>query len=231
LEERAFVIEGPGLVAEAVDAGWQLEAQYVASGAEPVAGAGPAYELARGVLERVATTETPQPVLAVAALPEPDATALARATFVLVADGVGDPGNLGTMLRSAEAAGAELLALTPGSVDPFNPKVVRASAGSLFRLPVLTGVALTVVAEAGLRVVGTSSHRGLAFTDADLTGRVAVVVGSEAHGLDPTTPVDQWVTIPHQGRAESLNVAMAATLLCFEVARQRRLWPDTLPKS
>ena len=88
------------------------------------------------MIERVASTESPQPILAVVRIPPP-ALDLATAGFVLVADRIADPGNLGTILRSAEAAGVDGVVLTAGSVDPFNPKVVRASAGALFRVPVL----------------------------------------------------------------------------------------------
>jgi len=145
----------------------------------------------------------------------------AGANFVMVADRLGDPGNAGTIIRSAEAAGAQAVVFTPGSVDAYNPKVVRATAGSLFRIPVLSAE-LAVLQAAGLRVLATSSHRGAAYTDSDLTVPVALVVGNEAHGVPDDAPVDGWVTIPHAGAAESLNVAMAATVLAFEVARQRR---------
>jgi len=106
-------------------------------------------------------------------------------------------------------------------VDPFNPKVVRSTAGSLFRVPVVAAE-LADLRAAGLRLLATSSHRGTAYTEMPLTERIAVVVGNEAHGVPDDAPVDGWITIPHQGAAESLNVAMAATVLAFEVARQRR---------
>jgi len=173
------------------------------------------------VIERVASTDSPQPILAVVRIPQP-VLDLAVAGFVLVADRIADPGNLGTILRSAEAAGVDGVVLTAGSVDPFNPKAVRASAGALFRVPVVDAD-LESVHAAGLRTIGTSSHRGSAHTDADLTGRIAIVVGNEAHGLSDNAEVDEWVTIRHHGRAESLNVAMAATVLCFEASRQRQL--------
>jgi TrmH family RNA methyltransferase len=143
------------------------------------------------------------------------------ATFVMVADRIADPGNAGTIIRSAEAAGAAAVVFTPGSVDPFNPKVVRATAGSLFRLPVVS-CELEALRAAGLRLLATSSHHGTPYTDVAFTGPVAVVVGNEAHGVPDDAPVDGWITIPHAGAAESLNVAMAATVLAFEVARQRR---------
>jgi TrmH family RNA methyltransferase len=214
-----FVVEGGGLLAQAVAAGWQVESQFVAPGAEAVRCDAPLFEFAPNVLERVATTENPQPVIGVVhmragALP-PDAT------FVMVADRLGDPGNAGTIIRSAEAAGAQAVVFTAGSVDPYNPKVVRATAGSLFRVPVVM-CELDALRHAGLTVLATSSHHGTAYTDLDLTGPVAVVVGNEAHGVAPDADVDGWITIPHVGAAESLNVAMAATVLAFEVARQRR---------
>jgi TrmH family RNA methyltransferase len=236
-EDGRFVVEGPVLVAEAVAAGWDCEAQFVAAEADGVVqpgvtGAGPVFELAEGVLERVASTETPQNPIAVVRMRDrgPAADLLAAADFVVVLDRIGDPGNLGTILRSAEAAGADLVVLTPGSVDPYNPKVVRASAGALFHVPVLeTG--LDDVTAAGLVLVGTSSHDSPnrtvhTHTEADLTGRVAIVMGNEAAGLpedwtDTAGPIRRWVTIPHRGRSESLNVAMATTVLVFEVMRQR----------
>jgi TrmH family RNA methyltransferase len=234
-DERRFVVEGPVLVAEAVAAGWTCEAQFVPEGsAGAVEGAGEVFELADGVLERVASTETPQAPLAIVAMPDDLAvdSLLSAAAFVVVLDRVGDPGNLGTILRSAEAAGADVVVLTPGSVDPFNPKVVRASAGALFHVPILTA-GIDDVAAAGLELFGTTSHgfRGrtvVSYTEAALTGRIAVVMGNEAAGLpdewdDTVGPVRSWITIPHGGRSESLNVAMATTVIVFEAARQRAL--------
>ena len=138
---------------------------------------------------------------------------LAGAGFVVVAVGLSDPGNLGTILRTAEAAGADAVVLTPDTVDATNPKVVRASAGALFLLPVVDHVELGELRAAGLRVLGTSAASGTAYTDADLTGRLALAVGNEARGLAADVPVDGWLTIPHAGRAESLNAAMAAAVV------------------
>jgi TrmH family RNA methyltransferase len=219
-DEQAFVVEGLVLVSEAISAGWDVEAQFVAPGGTPVPGV-PTRYLADGVMERVASTETPQSVLAVvrmrtASVPSP----LRR---VVVCAEVADPGNLGTILRSAEAAGFDLVALTSGSVDPYSPKTVRASAGAIFHVPVLVDIEPTRL---GLNLVGTSSHHGEPFTEADLSGPVAIVIGNEAHGVPDSVHVDRWVTIPHDGRAESLNAAMAATLVVFEVMRQQRVARD-----
>lgn len=221
-EEGAFVVEGELLVTEAVVAGWEVDAQYVAPGVTPVESGGPVFELRRGVAERVSATETPPGLLAVVRTRLAPATALGNADLIVVADRVADPGNLGTILRSAEAAGVDAVALTAGTVDPFNPKVVRASAGSLFHVPVVAPASLQVVRNAGLRLLGTSPHRGTPHTEADWRGRVGIVLGGEAHGLADDAPVDGWVRIAHCGRAESLNVAMAATVLCFHAAGARR---------
>ena len=232
-EEGSFVVEGPVLVTEAIRAGWICEAQFVPENSETaIEGGGSIFELASGVLERVASTNAPQPPLAIVQMPEVGDVAerLHSASFVVALDRISDPGNLGTILRSAEAAGADLVVLTPGGVDPYNPKVVRAAAGALFHVPFVVAE-LDDVAAAGLRLVGTSSHSAdgrtvLPHTDVDFTGRVAIVMGNEAAGLpdhwdDANGPIREWVTIPHRGRTESLNVAMATTVLAFEAARQR----------
>jgi TrmH family RNA methyltransferase len=212
------VVEGSVLIGEAAAAGWRVEAEFVAPGADAVTN-GEVHELAAGVIGRVATTEQAQPNIAIVAIPE-QTVALASTSFVVVADRLADPGNLGTILRSCEAAGVDAVVITAGSVDPFNPKVVRASAGALFHVPVI-GASYDDVRSAGLRMVGTSSHRGRTHTEADWSGRVAIVVGNEAHGLADEGPIDEWVMIEHHGRSESLNVAMAATIVVFEAARQR----------
>lgn len=219
-EHGTFVVEGPVLVGEAIAAGWRVLAQYHAPGVEPLAGS-PTHLLQPGVAERVSATETPTGLLAEVALPDHTADVFATAGFVVVAAGLADPGNLGTVLRSAEAAGVDAVVVTAGTVDVFNPKVVRSSAGALFHLPVIAAE-LTELRAAGLRVVGTSSHQGTEHDRFDWSGRIALVAGNEAHGLPDDAPVDAWVRIEHAGRAESLNVAMATTVLAFTAAAARR---------
>ncbi len=224
VEDSAFIIEGATLIAEAISANWRIESQFLAPGGIRVFGTeSDVYQLAEGVMERVATTTTPQPVIAIAERRVSTLASLPSEGWIVVADRVSDPGNLGTILRSAEAAGASAAVLTHDTVEAFNPKVVRSSAGALFHVPVVEGVDLADIRQAGFRLVGTSSHDQpgtIDYTKADLSGRVAIVVGNESRGLSSEVAVDQWVTIPHLGRGESLNVAMAATLVCFEVAKQ-----------
>ena len=214
------MIDGPVLVAEAVAAGLEFEAQFLAPDASPVPGAGTVHRLADGVLDKVADTESPNGIVAIARRRPVAPDVLSAATFVVVADGVSDPGNLGTIMRSAEAAGAHAVVITAGTVDPTNPKCVRASAGSLFRLPVVEVESLAAIGF-DLVLVGTSSHSGVDMWSFDFTRRVAIVVGHEAHGMSSDAPVHEWVSIPHVGRTESLNVAMAATVLAMHVGWSR----------
>jgi TrmH family RNA methyltransferase len=191
----------------------------------------PLLSMKEGVLEKVGTTRTPQPVLAVASRPEVDRAVLARDGLVVVALAMADPGNLGTLVRSAEAAGCAAMLLGPGSVDAYNPKVVRASAGAIFGIPVVdaesegwTAVeALDALGELGRQRLGATATLGTPHTEADFTRPTAVVLGNEAHGIGPEVDahLDGHVHVPMAGPAESLNVAMAGTVLCFEAARQR----------
>jgi TrmH family RNA methyltransferase len=186
------------------------------------------FDLEPGVLERVADTVTPQPVLAVVGFEPPDLGALRQADLVVVCADVRDPGNAGTLIRTADAAGAGGVVCCDGTVDPYNPKTVRSSAGSVFHLPIVAGGEAVAVVETlgswGLRTLGTVVREGVDYADLDLTDRVALVFGNEAAGLsaEVVAALDQAVTIPMAGRAESLNVGVSAAVLCFEVLRQRR---------
>lgn len=244
--EGAYVVEGIKLVGEALAAGVPVEAVLVdaaaAAAPEPASGLGDlleraaaagvrVFELAPGVLERLAATVTPQPALAIVRMtPTPLADlhpAGEPGGMLLVCADVRDPGNLGTVLRSAEAAGARGVLCCDGSVDVYNPKCVRASAGSVFHVPIVAGgdpvEVLDELGRWGLRRLGTVATGGTPYDEADLAGAVALVLGNEAHGLPERVAglLDGEVTIPMVGRAESLNVGMAAAVLCFEAARQR----------
>ena len=186
------------------------------------------HDLATGVLERVADTVTPQPVAAIVASVSVDLDALEPAAFVVVCVDVRDPGNLGTVLRVAEASGAGGVICCEGSVDAYSPKTVRASAGSLFHVPVVAGgeplEVLDRMGRWGVQRLATDAHAGAPYDTVDLTAHTALVLGNEAHGLPARLAgeLDGTVTIPMAGRTESLNVGMAAAILCFERARQKR---------
>jgi TrmH family RNA methyltransferase len=148
-------------------------------------------------------------------------------SFVVVLDGVQDPGNLGTVVRTAEAAGAGGVVALPGCTDPFAPKTLRAAMGSAFRLPVITGISLDFVIaqchEQKSNLVGTAAHAALDNTELDWRVPTLVFFGSEASGLTPDVLArcNSMVRIPLQRPVESLNVAAAAAIILFEAARQR----------
>lgn len=232
--ERAFVVEGAKLVGEALGAGARVEGVYAAPdglGAGVVRDAEATgvriFPLGAGVIERVTDTVTPQPVLAVVGRPELVLDDLQGLEPLVVCVDVRDPGNLGTVLRSAEASGMGGVICCDGTVDVYNPKCVRASAGSVFHIQVVAGgdpvEVLEQVAAWGLRRLGTAATGGTPYHLVDLTVPTALVVGNEASGLPEPVGgvVDEWVTIPMAGRSESLNVGMATAVVCFEVARQR----------
>lgn len=241
------MVEGAKLLGEALDAGVGVESVYL----DPSGGAAHeplvarcldaglrVYDLEPGVLARVADTVTPQPILAVVpmldvtldeALAGAGGPTLGRPSALIVAlVDLRDPGNAGSVLRSADAAGVDAAVFCDGSVDLYNPKTVRASAGALFHVPVVVGEpageALGALGRAGLRRLATVARGGDDYTAVDLGRPTALVLGNEANGLpaglDPF--LDGAVTIPMAGRAESLNVGIAAAVLCFEAARQRR---------
>jgi TrmH family RNA methyltransferase len=222
VDAGAFIVEGPTLVAEALAADVEVREVFCEPGAE-VDGV-PTTPVEAGVLRRIGDAVTSQGVLAVVSIPAPKPID-DRPVLVLV--GLADPGNAGTLVRVAEAADFGAVRFCAGSVDPWSPKSVRASAGSMLRVPVMVGgEAVAVLAEtqaAGRRCIGTRMADAPSYADADLGGPVAIVLGNEAHGLpaDLDDVLDGWVRIPMAGQVESLNVAMAGTLLCFEVARRR----------
>jgi len=233
LEAGQFVVDGPTLVAEALEAGADLVEVYAEPGApDDVLAAAraalvPVRDVAPGALANATSPVTPQPVAALATLPAAPGDQVLRG-FVLVLVGVGDPGNAGTLLRVAEASGASAVVSCADAVDLWNPKCVRASAGSIFRVPVVLAGdaddALRRLRATGMTVIATALDGAVDLDDVDLRGDVAVLLGNEAHGL-PTGVVaaaDVAVRIPMAGRVESLNVAMTGTVVAFEAARQRR---------
>jgi RNA methyltransferase, TrmH family len=239
-DERAFVLEGPRLLEDALRRGADVSAIYLGTNARfafasllahPGADGVPVAELKEGVLEKLGTTRTPQPVLAVVPMPAPVSVPdLDGPGPVLVVVDVADPGNLGTLLRSAEASGCAGLVCCGSTVDPFNPKVVRASAGSIFGVPIVDSrggkgesvKVVTALGQAGRRRYGAAVG-GTPLTEVDLAAPVALVLGNEAHGIPAEVDerLDARIAVPMAGAAESLNVAMAGTVLVFEAARQR----------
>ena len=230
-------IEGPNLIGEALRAGLRVECVFVAEGAESLLdglGLPPETEillLPRALLDSALTTEAPQPIAALIQPPDWTWAGLLgdhqkTAPLFVVLAGLQDPGNLGTILRSAEAFGANGVLSLPGTVSAWNPKAVRASAGSVFRLPLLSADAeecFLHLREAGVKI-WTTTVRGAEPADrVNLTGPVALLIGNEGNGVPPELGAlaDGAITIPCPGPVESLNAAVAASVLLYEASRQR----------
>lgn len=189
----------------------------------------PVWGLDSEVLRSVADAESPRGVLATAPRRVSSVAEVAGGPGpVLVLVDIADPGNAGTLVRTAEAAGASGVVMAGTSTDVFGPKAVRSAAGSIARLAVAeesdVATALAVLRDAGRSVLGTVVDGGAAPDAVDLSGPVAIVLGSEAHGLGPQllAGCDALLTIPMAASVESVNVAIAGAVVLFEAARQRR---------
>jgi RNA methyltransferase, TrmH family len=186
-------------------------------------------EVSAQVLTALTETVTPQGAVAVAESPAVSLDDLpSDLPTVLVLAGVSDPGNAGTLLRTAAAAGADAVVFAENSVDPLNPKVVRASSAALFLVPFVRDAGIAEVASAlrsrGCTLLGAAAGGKNAFTEVDLTRSSAIFVGNESGGLPASAVdvVDEMVAIPMPGRTESLNAGIAGSILLFEAVRQRR---------
>jgi RNA methyltransferase, TrmH family len=231
-------IEGMRILEEAIRSGLKFKAVFFRASAEnraerllpQLAAHVETLLLPDKLFASAVPSETPQGVAALVrckAFKLEDVLAKSQAGPLLGIAGVQDPGNLGTILRSAEAFGAGGVLLGEGTVSPFNSKVIRASAGSVFRLPVvrtkLSGT-LEQMRELGLRLIATSSHKGTPLDQANLTGPLAIFIGSEGAGLshDLLSEMSEIVVIPHSPTVESLNAGVAASIVLYEAGRQRR---------
>jgi TrmH family RNA methyltransferase len=240
---RAFLAEGPQAVTEAFSSGAPVSELFVTAEARArhaelvaaMARAGIGVHAVSGeVMAELAQTVTPQGLLAVVGFVDvPLGQALeGHPSLVAVLASVRDPGNAGTVLRAADAAGAQAVLFSDASVDPYNGKAVRASAGSLFHLPLVAGVRLeqsvSALRAAGLRVLAADARGGRTLDDlspAELAAPTAWIFGNEAWGMPPEVLAlaDECVAVPIYGRAESLNLATAAAVCLYASARAQRL--------
>jgi RNA methyltransferase, TrmH family len=236
-ESNAFRVEGERVVLEALRSPAEVTEVFLhadaARAAEIEAAAtdrGVAVvHVAGRVIEALSDTATPQGVVAVVRSVDVHLSAVAAAGgLVVVLADVRDPGNAGTLLRSAVASGAAGVVFARGSVDPLHPKTVRASAGAIFRVPVVRDLAIREAVaglrDAGRRIIGADAHARRSYEEVDWSRPSALVLGNEAWGLDPDHEdlLDDVVGIPMPGPAESLNVAVAGSILMLDAARPAR---------
>jgi RNA methyltransferase, TrmH family len=236
-------IEGLKLVREALRSHLTVDEVYVSESRRrdpeiqdllrQIPGAPEIVEISDRLFPSIMSTEHPQGLLALARVPSIQLDTLLRSsTLLLVGCELQDPGNLGTLLRSAEAFGVEGVLLTQTSVNPFNEKVLRASAGSIFRLPCLGGFQSTELLRElernGFHFVAATPRAAIDFRKVDYQERIALILGNEGKGLseDVLSRVQTRIHIPMTAGIESLNVAVAASIILCEAARQRRAKPD-----
>lgn len=240
-ETGRLLVEGPRAVVDAVG---HLERVFVAEETSDTvrdavarchAASVPVLAVTDRALDALADAQTPQGIVGVARRPSAALSDLRHATLLVVLDGVADPGNVGTVVRTADAAGADAVVLTAGSVDPTNAKAVRAAAGSLFHLPVIDAVDPDGLAahcrDTGIRLVGTAADGAVRYDDLTWTAPAAIVFGNEAHGLSAamrrhletvaSVPIMRPERPGYRGHAESLNLATTTAIVVFEIARQR----------
>jgi RNA methyltransferase, TrmH family len=242
-EEGDCAIEGSRIIEEAIRSGLRFSAVFFRESAQdraerllPQIGAHvETLLLPDKLFDSAVPSESPQGVAALVRLKEfslDDVLERLQVGPVVVLAGLQDPGNLGTILRSAEAFGSAGVVLGEGTVSPFNSKAIRASGGSVFRLPVVVAKSaggnleeiLSRLRAKNMRLIATSSHKGTPLSEANLDGAIAFFIGSEGSGLprDLMAKMDEVVVIPHAQQVESLNAGVAGSILLYEAARQRK---------
>jgi len=230
-------IEGFRVIEEAVRSGSRIRTIFFAESAEPrahkllpqIAAQAEALLLPDKLFASAVPSQTPQGVAALVYVKSFAADEVIQSSKpgpVLVIAGVQDPGNLGTIIRSAEAFGAKGILLGESTVSAYNNKVVRASAGSVFRVPIAKTVmeaAIALLRSNSFRLLATSSHKGTALPEAALNDATAVFIGNEGAGIDKKllAQMDELIMIPHSPKVESLNAGVAASIVLYEAARQK----------
>lgn len=234
--ENKYMIEGVHLVLEALTHSVPMETlifsldrgipdditQHLRLGVELIG-------VSEAVLSKICDTVSPQAVVAVIHKSKTEARDIVNhhRSLVMVIDGIQDPGNLGTIIRSADAVGASAVLLGSGTVDLYNAKTIRATMGSMYHLAIAECDLNTILPLAklqGVQIVSTRIEHALSFYNADFTKDTWIIVGNEGQGVSTNVAqyADLFLNIPMPGKAESLNVAMASTVLLFEAMRQRR---------
>ncbi len=240
-KEQKFIIEGIRFIEELLNSSWQTEALFysakIMNNARGVALLKtakeqniPCWQIASGLLKEIAHTDNPQGILALVRMPNyrlEDVFSAPRPLLLVLVDGVQDPGNLGTIVRTADAAKASGVILLKGTVDLYNPKTLRSTMGSIFHLPIImlndNRAVWKILQQYKVKVVLGQPEYGRTIQGIDLKQDVALVVGNEANGPSPESInfADVAATIPMPGNAESLNAAVACAIMLYEAVRQR----------
>lgn len=236
LSDGLVLLETARMIEDAIGSGVEIAKVFVRRGADKRAAGilaklspeAAIYDVASEVFDGLASTETSQGILALVRAPQWEEKDLFRgdASLVLVVAGVQDPGNLGAMIRTAEAFGASGMLLTEGTVSAYNAKAVRATAGSVLRMPMLAGLSVAetikIIARQSARLYTAVVEQGTPLSEINFDGPLAVAIGSEGAGLpEPLARAGEKFTIPIAPSVESLNAATAAAVVLYEISRQR----------
>lgn len=213
---------------------WQVIRDYIRKNEGLRRGEGGPVLFSENIFQEVCSTDNPQGVLAVVRIPydtglDAVASELENWSFVVVLDTLQDPGNMGTVIRTGDAAGVDCVILSEGCVDVYNPKTLRATMGSVFHVPVVKGGSCLEIVkrlqEKGYKIFASHLEGSMSIFQADFSGKIAVVIGNEGRGIDDSVAkaADCLVKIPMPGKAESLNASVAAGILLYEVVRKKNI--------
>lgn len=229
-EKGTFVLEGQRPVQDALSYGIEPESILVSESYKGEIRADNLYRISNRVAEFISDTKTPQGIMAEFKMPKPGTEGLniEKSPLLFLLDGVSDPGNLGTIIRTLEAAGVSGVILGQGSVDLFNPKTVRSTMAAIFNLPVYhggeTAAVIAMLKKKGYEIIGTRMENAVDYTEKDYTKPSVIIMGNEARGMSQQSinACDSFVKIPISGKIESLNVGIATAIIAYEAHRQRK---------
>lgn len=240
-EQGLYFVEGIRFVNDAIDNGQAIVKVVISDKLESLNGGKALIERVCAICEdcylvqdklfkEISDTTTPQGILAVLKKSEyAFDDVINEGSSVVILDSLQDPGNVGTIVRTADAAGVSAVILTKGCVDLFSPKVLRATMGSIFHMPIFEGQKINdtikMLKNSGYKVIASHLNGQNNYYDEDLTGKCAIIVGNEANGISDETVAmsDKLVKIPMLGRAESLNASVAASIMIYEIVRQKHM--------
>lgn len=228
-EKGTFVLEGQRPVADAVSYGIVPEAVLLSESYRGSVNAGKVYRISDKVARYISDTQNPQGIIAEFKMPKPDVSMLSaeNSPLLFFSDGISDPGNLGTIIRTLEASGVSGLVLGQGTVDLYNPKTVRSTMAAIFNLPIYcsgdTSIVLKMLKNKGYKIVGTRMEDAVVYNEASFNEPTVVIMGNEARGISTAAAdiCDAFIRIPIEGKTESLNVGVAAAVIAYEAHRQR----------
>ena len=219
-QKGLFIVEGERLLSEAHPEYVLIKEGYLGN----TDGFDTVYTTSAALFDKIADTISPQGILGVCKIPEHDISDIPENPFLVILDRITDPGNMGTIIRTADAAGADGVVLSKGCTDPYNLKTIRSTMGSVFHLPVYMDADICeLIKNTDIKTFAAHLKGEKSCFETDMTGGIGILIGNEANGLsdEVSQAADELVKIPMPGKAESMNAAVAAGIMIYEAVRQR----------